>query len=95
MNDLFLHDSLDTLPIVFSDRVLYTPASFAKIALLYLQESGNLQAKELHTSLRTRIVPPVVAVVDSFFQYDYVDDLPEISEARRTVGIAPGRPVLY
>lgn len=38
MNDLFLHDSQDTSPIVSSDRVLYTPTSFAKSALLYLQE---------------------------------------------------------
>ena len=33
MNDLFLHDSLDTSPVVFSDRILYTPTSFAKTAL--------------------------------------------------------------
>lgn len=39
MNDLFLHDSLDTSPIVSSDRVLYTPTSFAKSALLYLHIS--------------------------------------------------------
>ena len=32
MNDLFLHDSQDTSPIVSSDRVLYTPTSFAKSA---------------------------------------------------------------
>ena len=29
MKDLFLHDSLDASPIVFSDRILYTPTSFA------------------------------------------------------------------
>lgn len=46
MNDLFLHDSLDTSPVVFSDRILYTPTSFAKTALLYLQEIGSLQAKK-------------------------------------------------
>lgn len=46
MNDLFLHDSLDTSPIVSSDRVLYTPTSFAKSALLYLQEIGSLQAEQ-------------------------------------------------
>ena len=53
MNDLFLHDSLDTSPIVSSDRVLYTPTSFAKSALLYLQEIGSLQAEQPHTSSRT------------------------------------------
>lgn len=57
MNGLFLHDSLDILPIVFSDHVLYTPTFFARTALLYLQEIGNLQEKEPHTFLRTRIVP--------------------------------------
>lgn len=55
MNDLFLHDSLDTSPIVFSDRVLYTPTSFEKTALLYLQEIGSLQAKKPHTSSRTHL----------------------------------------
>ena len=55
MNDLFLHDSLDTSPVVFSDRILYTPTSFAKTALLYLQEIGSLQAKKPHTSSRTRL----------------------------------------
>lgn len=51
MNDLFLHDSLDTSPVVFSDRILYTPTSFAKTALLYLQEIGSLQAKKPHRFL--------------------------------------------
>lgn len=55
MNDLLLHDSLDTSPVVFSDRILYTPTSFAKTALLYLQEIGSLQAKKPHTSSRTHL----------------------------------------
>lgn len=55
MNDLFLHNSLDTSPVVFSDRILYTPTSFAKTALLYLQEIGSLQAKKPHTSSRTHL----------------------------------------
>lgn len=55
MNDLFLHDSQDTPPIVFSDRVLYTPTTFARSALLYLQEIGSLQAKQPHTSSRTHL----------------------------------------
>lgn len=55
MNDLFLYDSLDASPIVSSDRVLYTPTSFAKSALLYLQEIGFLQAKQPHTSSRTHL----------------------------------------
>ena len=44
MNDLFLHDSQDTFPIVSSNRVLYTPTAFARSALLSLQEIGSLQA---------------------------------------------------
>lgn len=55
MNDLFLHDTQDTSPIVSSDRVLYTPTSFAKSALLYLQEIGSLQAEQPHTSSRTHL----------------------------------------
>lgn len=55
MNDLFLHDSPDASPIVSSDRVLYTSTTFAKSALLYLQEIGFLQAKQPHTSSRTHL----------------------------------------
>ncbi len=55
MNDLFLHDSQDTSPVVSSNRILYTPTSFAKSALLYLQEMGSLQAEQPHTSSRTHI----------------------------------------
>ena len=65
MKDLFLHDSLDASPIVFSDRILYTPTSFAKTALLYLQEIGSLQAKKPHTSSRTRLSSYLFFCVDS------------------------------
>lgn len=58
MNDLFLHDSLDTSPVVFSDRILYTPTSFAKTALLYLQEIGSCRQ-------RSRILPRVLSGTDS------------------------------
>ena len=30
MKDLFLHDSLDTSPVVFSDRILYTPTDLQR-----------------------------------------------------------------
>lgn len=36
--------------IVSSNRVLYTPSSFAKSSLLHLQEIGELKAKRSHTS---------------------------------------------
>lgn len=65
MKDLFLHDSLDTSPVVFSDRILYTPTSFAKTALLYLQEIGSLQARKPHTSSRTRLSSYLFFCVDS------------------------------
>ncbi len=55
MNYLFLHDSPDASPIVSSDRILYTPTTFAKSALLYLQEIGFLQAKQPHISSRTHL----------------------------------------
>lgn len=45
MNDLFLHDSLDTSPYCFFRPHSYTPTSFAKTALLYLQEIRSMQAK--------------------------------------------------
>lgn len=41
--------------IVSSNRVLYTPSSFAKSSLLYLQEIGTLQALAPHTSLRSNL----------------------------------------
>ena len=65
MKDLFLYDSLDASPIVFSDRVLYTPTFFTKTALLYLQEIGSLQAKKPHTSSRTRLSSYLFFCVDS------------------------------
>lgn len=40
---------------VSSDRVIYTPSSFAKSSLLYLQEVGTLQAMEPHTSSRANL----------------------------------------
>lgn len=38
--------------IVSSDRVLYTPSSFAKTSLLHFQEAGTLEAHRSHTSER-------------------------------------------
>ena len=42
-----------SISIVTSDRVLYTPSSFAKSSLLHLQEIGFLEAKRSHTSERS------------------------------------------
>lgn len=38
---------------VTSERVLYTPSSFARSSLLYLQETGTLQALNPHVSSRS------------------------------------------
>lgn len=72
MNDLFLHDSQGTSPIVSSKRILYTPTSFAKSALLYLQEIGSLQAEQPHTSSRTHLSSYLFFCVKSGFgELDY------------------------
>ena len=39
--------------IVSSDRVLYTPSSFARSSMLHLQECGELQALKPHVSSRS------------------------------------------
>ena len=41
--------------VVTSRRVLYTASSFAKTALMYLQEIGTLTAKKVHTSKRSNL----------------------------------------
>lgn len=41
--------------IVSSNRVLYTPSSFAKSSLLHLQEIGELSALKAHTSSRSNL----------------------------------------
>lgn len=46
MNDLFLHDSLDTSPVVFSDRILYTPTSFGEDCPFILAGDREFAGKE-------------------------------------------------
>lgn len=41
--------------IVFSNRILYTPSSFARSSLLHLQEIGELEARKAHTSSRSNL----------------------------------------
>ncbi len=41
--------------LVTSNRIIYTPSSFAKSNLLHLQEVGTLQAKEPHVSKRNNL----------------------------------------
>lgn len=40
---------------VSSDRVIYTPSSFARSSLLHLQETGTLQAMAVHKSSRSKL----------------------------------------
>lgn len=42
----------DNMPSVTSNRILYTPSSFARSSLLHLQEVGSLKAIRSHTSRR-------------------------------------------
>lgn len=41
--------------LVSSDRIIYTPSDFAKMNLLYLQETGTLKAQKPHTSSRSNL----------------------------------------
>ena len=45
----------DAPKIVTSNRILYTPSSFARSSLLHLQEVGELTALQPHTSRRSNL----------------------------------------
>ncbi len=52
MNEFF---SNNTSSIVTSNRILYTPSSFARTSLLHLQEIGELKAQRPHVSSRSNL----------------------------------------
>lgn len=52
MQELFFNNASS----VQSERILYTPSSFARGALLHLQEVGSLKALHPHTSMRADLV---------------------------------------
>ena len=52
MKDLFINTDL---PVVTSDRILYTASNFAKTSLLYLQEIGSLQVHKPHSTGRSNL----------------------------------------
>ena len=58
MDNLFFHVKLEG-----SDRVIYTPSVFAKTNLIYLQETGTLQAYQLHTSSRENLASYLFFIV--------------------------------
>lgn len=45
----------NTQSIVASNRILYTPSTFARTSLLHLQEIGELEARRAHTSSRSNL----------------------------------------
>lgn len=49
--------------IVQSERIIYTPSAFAKNNLLYLQEIGELKAKEPHTNQRNHLASYLFFIV--------------------------------
>ncbi len=51
--------------VVVSDRLLYTASSFARSALLHLQEIGSLEAKSAHTSERSGLLSFLFFIVTS------------------------------
>ena len=52
MKDLFVNTQL---PVVTSDRILYTPSNFARTSLLYLQEIGSLRVHKPHSTGRSNL----------------------------------------
>ena len=52
MEELFTNNKAS---IVTSNRILYTPSSFARTSLLHLQEIGELEARRAHTSSRSNL----------------------------------------
>ena len=60
MTDLFTSSAS-----VQSDRILYTPSSFARSSLLHLQEVGTLKALKPHTSSRDNLKSFLLFVVKS------------------------------
>lgn len=58
MNNSFFSGSL-----VKSNRIIYTPSSFAKNNLMYLQEIGESQAKQPHNSTRKNLVSYLFFIV--------------------------------
>lgn len=58
-----MNNSLFSGTIVKSNRIIYTPSSFAKNNLIYLQEIGELQAQQPHTSNRKNLTSYLFFIV--------------------------------
>jgi AraC-like DNA-binding protein len=69
MEELFTNNKSS---IVTSNRILYTPSSFARTSLLHLQEIGGLEARRAHTSSRSNLASFLFfAVVDGAGRLEY------------------------
>lgn len=67
--------NLFTNDCVSSSRIIYTPSSFARSSLLYLQETGHLKALRPHVSGRTNLSSYLFFVVTDgagWLEYDGV-----------------------
>ena len=71
-----------TASIVSSNRVLYTPSSFARTSLLHLQEIGELQALAPHTSSRANL--------QSYLFFTVLSGAGELSYEGKTYELRPG-----
>jgi len=58
MNTSLFHGNL-----VNSNRIIYTPSTFAKDSLLHLQETGQLEARKPHTSSRANLLSYLFFIV--------------------------------
>lgn len=63
MLDQFFANNISS--VVTSNRILYTASHFAKTSLLYLQEIGELEAKQSHTSSRSNLQSFLFFMVES------------------------------
>ena len=62
MEELFTNSKSS---IVTSNRILYTPSSFARVSLFHLQEIGELKAMKSHTSSRSNLASFLFFIVVS------------------------------
>ncbi|MCD7785699.1 MAG: AraC family ligand binding domain-containing protein [Oscillospiraceae bacterium] len=60
-----MNNNLFTNSYVSSSRIIYTPSSFARTSLLYLQETGTLQAVRPHVSSRQNLQSYLLLIVTS------------------------------
>ena len=72
----------NTSSIVASNRILYTPSSFARSSLLHLQEIGELEAKRSHTSSRSNL--------QSFLFFTVVDGAGRLTYGEKEFSLKSG-----